>query len=240
VKQILEAGGFNLTGPLPGDEYDRLVPPVWRIGEVCPGARSVLVVGNAGRALWPRFRASPEFRERRNPLDRYTERIFRAAVARIAAPSGYAFYTEKRQDRYLPLVALAQRAGFGSPGRVGVLLHPEYGPWISIRGALFLPEEVPRVEIPPFDPCTGCPAPCVSACHGGAVSEAGVDILRCFRTKVTRRACRAACDARSACVIGPEHAFPPEQIAHHSRIRWRPSTLRRAAVVLLRPSSGTK
>ena len=32
-------------------------------------------------------------------------------------------------------------------------------------------------------------------------------------------ACATRCDARSACVVGPEHAYSAEQTAHHSRIR---------------------
>ncbi len=235
IREALEEAGFNLTGPLPVPEYDALVPPVWRIASVCPGARGVLVVGNGGRALWPRFKSSPEARSRRDPLDRYTERVLRDVVAGIPAPSTFALYTEKRGDTYLPLVALARRAGFGSPGRVGVLLHPVFGPWTSIRGVFYLPEEVDWTEPPPFDPCTGCPAPCMTACHGSVVSESGVDLRGCVRTKILNPACRAACDARSACVVGPEHAFPPDQLAHHSRIRWRPATIARTARLLLLP-----
>jgi hypothetical protein len=233
VNRDLETAGFNLTGTLPAAEYDATVPGPWRIEETCPGARGILVVGNAGKALWPRFRSSPEAALRSNPLDRYTARILREVTSRFGEPRGFALYTEKRQDRYLPLVPLARRAGFGSPGRVGVLLHPLYGPWISIRGVLFIPDEVPIREAPPFDPCTGCPAPCADACHGGAVSEGGLEVTRCFRAKILKSPCRTACDARSACIVGPEHAFPRDQIAHHSRIRWRPGMIRRAAGVLL-------
>ena len=57
----------------------------------------------------------------------------------------------------------------------------------------------------------------------------------CFRTRILDRGCRLACDARRACVVGPEHAYSVEQEAHHSRIRWGPAVLRRAAGVLLRP-----
>ena len=234
----LERSGLNLTGTLSVEDYDRMVTPSWRTEAVCPGAAGVLVVGNAGRALWERFQTSPEFRLRRDPLDRYTKRILAETVEGVPNPSDHVLYTEKRGDTYLPLMTIARRAGFGSPGRVGVLLHPPYGPWISIRGILFLPEEVPAVEPLPFDPCTGCPAPCMTACHGRVVSEKGVDVVGCFRTKILNPKCRSACDARSACVVGPEHAFSSEQIAHHSRIRWRPSTLRRAARVLLLPERG--
>lgn len=234
VREALDAAGFNLTAPLPARDYDAIVPPPWRLDAVCPGARGVVVVGNGGRSLWPRFRASPEARVRRDPVDRYTVRVFREVSARISPPSGFALYTERRRGAYLPLVALAERAGLGTPGRVGVLLHRTYGPWMSLRAVLFVPNAVERAEVEPFDPCPGCPAPCVRACHGGAVSEAGVDLRRCLPTKIRNPACRAACDARSACVIGPEHAFPPDQFAHHSRIRWRPRTVYRAVRLLLR------
>lgn len=231
MRAALAAGGFDLTGTLPLERYDRIVPDPWKIGSVCPEALGVLVVGNAGTGLWPRFLASPESRLRRDPLDRYTARVFTEAVT----PAKFALYHEKREGGYLPLVALARAAGFGAPGRVGVLLHPVYGPWISIRGVVFLTSSVGEsVADRQGDLCSGCPAPCETACHGEAVGPEGVDVETCFRTKILKRPCRKACDARSACVIGREHAFPPDQIAHHSRIRWRPATARRAVRTLLR------
>jgi hypothetical protein len=234
TRDALARAGLNLTGTLPVEEYDRLVPSAWRAHELCPDCAGVVLVGNGGRALWPLFKRSPEARLRRDPLDRYTERVL-SQVCLIAGPgTEYALYNAKRDGQYLPLVRLAERAGFGSRGRVGVLLHPEYGPWTSIRGVLYMTRAVPFQEPAPFDPCTGCPAPCAEACHGAAVEPDGVDIAGCFRTRVLDRRCRSACDARSACVLGPEHAFTAEQIAHHSRIRWRPATIRRAARVVLR------
>ena len=233
VRAQLEQRGLNLTGGLPPEEYDALVSEAWQTRAIAPDCRGVLVVGNAGRALWPRFREAPEFALRRNPLDRYTARALHEVARECEPRASVALYTEKRNEQYLPMIRLAERAGFGTPGRVGVLLHPVYGPWISIRAILYLPIPVPFAEPAPFDPCTGCPAPCATACHGDVIGPDGVDVVGCFRTKVLKRPCRAACDARSACVVGPEHAFPPDQIAHHSRIRWRPSTLRRAAKVVL-------
>jgi hypothetical protein len=233
LQGALAAAGFNLTGALPVEEYDARVPEAWRSERVAPGCRAALVVGNGGRTLWPIFRGSPEARLRRDPLDRYTARVLREVGARCDPPARWALYNERRDERFLPLVGLAERAGLGSPGRVGLLLHPEYGPWISIRGVLWVELQVPFREPEPFDPCSGCPAPCVGACRGGAVGSEGLDGIACFRTKVTQRACRRACDARSACVVSPEHAFGPEQTAHHTRIHWRPATLRHAARVLL-------
>ena len=234
VRQALDSAGLNLTGGLSPDVYDALVDTPWQLERVAPECRGVLVVGNGGRALWPRFRASPEAALAKNPLDIYTRRALAEAAARADGPAPFALYTEQREDGYLPLVALARQAGFGTPGRVGVLIHPEFGPWIAIRGLLYLPGEVPASGPAAFDPCTGCPAPCERACRGSVVGAGGVDVRGCFRTRILDPGCRTACDARRACVVGPEHAYSPEQEAHHARIRWRPAVLRRAAGVLLR------
>ena len=63
----LDEAGFNLTGGLSARDYDALVPSAWRLAELAPDARGALVVGHAGRALWPRFTASPEARLERDP-----------------------------------------------------------------------------------------------------------------------------------------------------------------------------
>jgi epoxyqueuosine reductase QueG len=181
--------------------------------------RGALVVGNAGRSLWERFQASPERALADDPLDAYTRRVLAQAARHAPAPVGIAFYADRRDGVYLPLVALAQRAGFGSPGRVGVLIHPRFGPWIALRAVLLVGEPLPLVEAPAFDPCRDCPAPCARACHAGVVGASGLDCAGCYRARLTLPACAETCDARSACVIGPEHAYSREQIAHHSRIR---------------------
>ncbi len=237
LRSRLSFSGLNLSLPLPAEHYDRIVPPVWRLARVAPSSRSVLVVGNGGRTLWEHFLTAPEAKLRRNPLDTYTERILRETGAAVSPPAPVALYTERREESYLPMVALAERAGFGSPGRVGVLIHREYGPWIALRGLLYLPQFLPFEEPEPFDPCTGCPAPCADACRGQVIGAKSVDVDGCFRTKVLQAACRRSCDARSACVVGPEHAYGADQFAHHQRVRWRPTTLRHAARVLAKSAS---
>ena len=219
IVSALEAGGFGLAAPLPVSPYDALVPEPWRASALLPGARAVLIVANAGRSLWPRFRASPEAALATDPLDTYTRRVFRDAVA--GENAAFALYQDRRDGLYLPLVALGERAGLGVPGRVGVLLHPVYGPWLSLRGVIYLATEQGFREPEPFDPCTGCPAPCADACHGKVIGPTGVDVEACYRSRLTLAPCALRCDARRACVLGPEHAFPPDQEAHHSLIRTK-------------------
>jgi epoxyqueuosine reductase len=220
VSRLADAG-LSLTGSLPIAVYDALVPHAWRAARIAPAARSALVVGNAGRTLWERFEASPERALAADPLDAYVRRVLDEASRLTDPRAEVAFYADRREDVYLPIVALARRAGFGSPGRVGVLIHPVYGPWIAIRAVLLLADEVAFHEPVAYAPCDGCPAPCVGACHGGVIGPSGVDSAACYQVRLTNPACATACDARSACVVGPEHAYTRAQIAHHSTIRKR-------------------
>jgi hypothetical protein len=216
IRESLDAAGFNVTGSLAAPDYDALVPAAWKLAEVAPRARGVLVVGHAGRALWPRFLASPEARLDADPLDRYTAR----ALASAAGPDArWALYSERRGGAYVPLVALAQRAGLGTPGRVGVLLHPAYGPWMSLRGLIFAPARLATPDPLAFTPCDGCPAPCAQVCHGKAIGERSLDARRCYAARLTLPACKLICDARLACPVGQDHAYSPDQLAHHYRIR---------------------
>jgi hypothetical protein len=219
----LDRAGLGLTGTLPISAYDSLVSPPWRSSRLAPGARGAVVVGNAGRALWERFAESPEFALPDDPLDGYTRRVLAEAARAWEPGAAVAFYADRREGVYLPIVALARRAGFGAPGRIGVLIHPVYGPWIAIRAVLLVPESLREEPQPAFDPCTGCPAPCVSACVGSAVEAHGLDARRCYDTRLAKPACASACAARSACVVGREHAYAPAQLAHHMKIR-RPLT----------------
>ena len=218
VAGLVDAG-LGLTGTLPIAEYDSLVPEPWRSLHLAPGARGALVVGNAGRRLWERFVVSPERALSSDPLDAYTRRVLARSAALCSPPASVGFYADRRDGVYLPLVALARRAGFGAPGRVGVLIHPVYGPWIGIRAVLLVAESFEPREPAAWSPCDGCEAPCASACHGGLVGATGIDARECYRVRLTLPACALACDARRACVVGREHAYSAEQTAHHSRIR---------------------
>jgi hypothetical protein len=232
TRAALAADGLDLAAPLCAADHDACVPDEWRAP---PGCRSVLVVGNAGAALWRRFSAA---RPRgRDPLDRFVRTILQRH-----APGAFATYRERREGRPLPLIALAERAGLGRPGRIGLLLHPIYGPWISLRAVVYSSQSVESSEIPDFDPCNGCPAPCVTACRGQAIAsqattQESFDGGNCFRTKLLDGGCRIACDARAACVIGREHAFPRDAVAHHSRLHWTPGLVLRAARTLARRQS---
>ncbi len=61
-------------------------------------------------------------------------------------------------------------AGLGSLGHNNLLITPEYGPRVRLR-ALFLSEPLTPTGPVSFDPCSGCPVDCRSACPRKAMNR---------------------------------------------------------------------
>ena len=211
---VLEAAGWNLRGVIPTSRYDANVAPSWRSDALLPEARCVVVLGSGGRALWPAFQRSPEYGRAGEPLDAFCERV--AGQAALALRGRSVLAHQSRGGVFADLVALGAEAGLGVPSRLALLVHPVYGPWLSIRAAILTPWQLPTTpSLAGFDPCTGCPAPCAEACHGEAVPSGGFQVERCAETQSRESACALRCDARRACVLGQDQQYSPEAEAHH-------------------------
>jgi epoxyqueuosine reductase QueG len=216
VRDAFDGTGLNLFGVLSVERYEDEVPAAWRVGTILPAARSVVLVGAGGPALFAALERAPEARAEHAPFDRYTRRIAEDAAARLAGRALFAF--ERRGERYADFVALGRAAGLGAPSRLGLLLHPEYGPWMSLRALLLVPRMLPETApLDGFDPCDGCPAPCALACPGGALDAGRFDIGRCADSRRREPGCALKCDARRACVIGGEHRYDVRAEEHHMR-----------------------
>lgn len=213
----LDAIGLTPRGTLSAARYDRLVPAAWRTAVLAPSARTIVVVGAGGRALGDTFRRSPEAAGAADPLDAFVARALGDAMR--AAPETalrVAFAFETHGGAYADFVALGRAAGLGAPSRLGLLVHSEYGPWLSLRALVFLERALaPTPERPGFAPCDSCSAPCVSACHGGAVAPSRFDVRACGATRAREAACARRCDARRACPLGRAHAYDPVDEARH-------------------------
>jgi epoxyqueuosine reductase QueG len=143
------------------------------------------------------------------------ERLRERGWAAISFP-----YDDTRDGQHVDLIALARGAGLGAASRLGLLLHPEYGPWLSLR-ALVLTEKPPP-ESPPrrdFSPCEGCSAPCTDACPVDAprALPAGFDISACTNRRALGGSCQLHCAARRACIFGSEHAYDLDTEERHMR-----------------------
>ncbi len=228
LADALAARGINVIGAASVDAYDATLPASRTLGQLMPGARTAIVLGNGGGDLWSRFRdfcrAHPDHEAAPDPLDRYTQLVIDDATARVFGDvPARVVYPFRFPAEPVSFMRLASVAGLGRPSLVGVLVHPVYGPWIALRAAILVPLVLtaPR-PADGFDPCPTCrERACIAACPAGAVQPAGWDIPRC----ATHRGgvvdpCAGRCHARVDCVLGREHRYPDDALAYHqSRAR---------------------
>lgn len=193
---LIQRGGFH---PEPG-ELD------------LAGAGTVVLVGNAGGAMWQAF--APHVDGEADPLNRWTRQVLGPIAERFGARVLFPF-----GEPYWPFQRWAMRAEPLHQSPLGLLIHPEFGLWHAYRGALLFEERLPlppRVEAP--SPCAACmEKPCLSACPAGAFTRSGYDVPSCAaHLRTVAAICPdAGCHARNACPVGREWRYPAAQIRFH-------------------------
>lgn len=207
--------GLDLVGVASAAAYDATVPERHRLASIAPEMRSAIVVGNGGRAFWDAFRRAGR-QWSLHPLDAFTRAAVTDALGPLPDGARLVFPFDPTPVSF---VHLAECAGLGRRSLLGVLVHPEYGPWMALRAAILLRDALPPTTAPPFDPCPSCiERPCIAACPGGAVSATGWDVPACMTHRLRPiDDCGDGCHARIACVYGRAHRYPPEAMAFHQR-----------------------
>jgi hypothetical protein len=224
VRQAAAVWGLNLVGVIDAAEYDADAPAGHRFWDVWAAARTAVLFGNAGPGLWDRFRArfdrdSPPDRCA-HPLDAYTVEAVESLLSlfrerRWAARAAFPFFGAEGPT--LSFRQLAVAAGFGVESVLGLILHPEFGPWVATRAAIRTDVALrPTGPLAVFDPCTACPAPCVTACPGGAFPDRRWSVSICLEAKRTLAPCRSSCLSRIHCVFGTSWRYSPEEMAYYS------------------------
>ena len=217
--------GLNLTAAIPAERYEVAAAPAYRAGAICPGCRSIVVIGNGGGDFWRAFKThvaeNPGWLDRENPLDDFTREVVEKEIVKPIQSAGarciavYPFGS----GPMLNFMQLAMIAGLAGPSIIGVVVHPVFGPWIAFRAALLLDREIDRPGgAIGFDPCPTCSTrSCISACPAAAVSfPSGWDIPKCMAHRVEAHPdCADRCDARMACVLGPDERYPDDELAYH-------------------------
>jgi hypothetical protein len=178
------------------------------------GLSVVVLVGNAGPALWPAFSAGR--RAEPDPLDAWVAR----SLAPVARRLGARLVMPNDGPPHAPFQRWAMRAEPVYPSPLGLLIHPVYGLWHAYRAALLFATEI---DLPAradgVSPCDTCPdRPCLSACPVGAFDGIGYDVAACraHAGGPGGGMCRSGgCLARHACPVGRDHAYGPAQQAYH-------------------------
>lgn len=176
------------------------------------GVGAVLLVGNAGRAMWEAF--APHIDGAKNSLDRWTKRVIDPIAEKFGARAVYPFDPDVP-----PFQRLAIRAEAVHPSPLGILIHPEYGLWHAYRAALLFSEQLdlpPRSSAP--SPCESCAEkPCLSACPVGAFTGSAYDVPVCAAHLASADSTCASvgCHARNACPVGQEWRYAEAQMRFH-------------------------
>lgn len=195
---LMPRGGFHPT------ELDE-VPET-------PG--TLVMVGNAGPAMWEAFSQMPFTLP--NALDHWSRCAIDAVAQVVGATALYPF----GGPPFLPFQRWAQKAEPVHPSPIGMLIHPEYGLWHAYRGALAFDG---TMDLPPRGagawPCESCAdKPCMSTCPVGAFSGESYDVPACvghLRTAEGADCMTEGCRARRHCPIGAEYAYGPKQASFH-------------------------
>ena len=180
-------------------------------------AATLLLIGNAGPAVWPVFAAAPEAADGApDPINRWTERVVGGLAERCGAVALYPFGGAP----YWPFVAWAKRCEPVAESPLGMLIHPDYGLWHAYRAALLWPERLVLPETADRAiPCDSCAErPCLTACPVDAFGAAGYDVGACAEHLGGSKGgdCMTmACRARRACPAGAGYFYEPAQAAFH-------------------------
>jgi len=170
----------------------------------------IVLVGNTGSSIWPKFTASQEFRDGLpNPLDRLSKRIGTEVAAVLDAEVVFPF----EGPPYPPVLEWAGKAGQAHPSPISMFVHGEYGLWHAYRFALLLWK--PLSGIKPHthsdSPCLSCKTqPCLSACPVDAFdgNKYLVDDCVAYLAGDQRSNCRQhGCSARRACPVGVDYQY---------------------------------
>lgn len=211
IESAVRGAGFTPRGafhPEPGDAVPALA-------DGRPAA-TVLLVGNAGPALWAAFAAARD--PARDSLDDWVA----ATLAPLAADLGAEAHYPHGGPPHHPFQRWAMRAEAVAPSPIHILIHPDHGLWHGYRAALLFAE---RLALPARDrrasPCESCAdRPCLDACPVAAFSGQGYDVPACaghLRTAAGADCMTLGCRARRACPVGHAYVYAPDQAAFHMR-----------------------
>ena len=178
--------------------------------------RSVVIVGNVGGVMWPRFRQHEPVGP--DPLDAWT----RSTLRPVAKAFGAAF-VHPSDEPFQPFQRWAQRADDVWPSPIGLLVHPEFGLWHAYRGAFLFADQVAGLPDTgnAVSPCVGCAdQPCLSTCPVDAFGAQGYDASACashVRSGGDPDCLHDGCAARRACPVGSDLIYGADQMHFHMR-----------------------
>lgn len=196
-------------------------------------AAMLVLVGNAGPAMWRQFSAARARYRGPDPLDDWSRDVIGGIAARFGALALFPFGGAPHH----PFQRWALKAESVHTSPLGMLIHGDYGLWHAYRGALAFSRtlDLHRDSERP-SPCESCrDRPCLTACPvsafaaGGETGSPAYDVDACVGHVQAPRGAECAglgCQARHACPIGRDYRHEPAQAAFHMAAFVRARTSR--------------
>jgi methylmalonic aciduria homocystinuria type C protein len=206
VAERCAGAGLDLVQPFRVADYNREVEEIYRLPDFARPAALGLVIGNSG-ALWPRFAAAlrkdPSRLAQSDPLDSYAAEQMQRALEPIGARFELRAAPEP-PPRRVALQRAAHVAGLAFLAPSFLCVHPRFGPWIGLRGAVAIDVDGPERSTPLGNPCDACALRCAPALARALDGEAdGAEPWRRWLA------------VRDACPVGREHRFGEDQLRYH-------------------------
>jgi hypothetical protein len=211
LNSLLEASGLFVRGGFYPDDGDGV--PTLANGEA---AGTVLLIGNAGAAMWQVFQSEGNLTAR-HPQDTW----LRPKIENVAEAVGAQPVFPNDGPPFVPVQDWAMKAEPVYRSPIGILIHPEFGLWHVYRGALLFED---RIELPAREnvpsSCDSCAKkPCLSVCPADAFLPGRFDAPACAAhvESAAGANCRErGCLARRACPVGKDYLYVREQQAFHT------------------------
>ena len=178
--------------------------------------RTVVIVGNAGKALWPVFKPFNATSVGPDPMNRWTREVMMKLAEELHAGVWFPF----QGPPYLPFQRWAQRADRVWSSPIGILIHGEYGLWHAYRAALGFAEDLQITASPEAEmPCLSCiDQPCLSTCPVEAFGADGYAVDSCrqhIATDAGQDCLQQGCRARRACPVGTAFRYNADHANFH-------------------------
>lgn len=177
------------------------------------GGRALVLVGNAGPAMFSRFASERD--PAHDLMDDWTRDVLTPLAGQLGARVVFPF-----DIPHPPFLTWALAAGAGHTSPLGMNIHPKYGLWHAYRAAFIFDEAVEfQAANNTVSPCESCAdKPCLATCPVGAFSPDGYDVAACaahLSTPEGERCRTDGCMARNACPVAREYFFSPDQTRFH-------------------------
>lgn len=225
--------GLNLLGLVDRARFDAGEPKERRVAAMVRGCDTIVVLASAGRWVPPAAPtpAAPTPTQHPVALAAWADAGAMQVAAVLRASGTACSVITFRGACRVNAARLGEAAGFGTVSPVaGLLLHPEFGPWLRVRAAV-LCEGHPFGPLPEasiaeqFQPCCSCSRPCVSACPASVHDGLGHHDLAGCASHRDRDGCTSGCASRLACPLGSEHRDRGDEDTH--RHTFELTTMRR-------------